>query len=36
MNVEKYNYQEKKQKHVEAKQEAVARIGPGTYINPKV
>ena len=36
MNVEKYNYQEKMQKHVDMKNELVARVGPGAYINPKV
>lgn len=36
MNIEKYNYDEKKTRHVEMKKEMDARVGPGTYINPKV
>lgn len=36
MNVEKYNYQEKMQRHIEIKKDVEARVGPGTYINPKV
>jgi hypothetical protein len=36
MNIEKYNYDEKKQKHVEMKKEIEARVGPGAYINPKL
>jgi hypothetical protein len=36
LNVERFNYEEKKQKHVESKKEAEARIGPGAYINPKL
>lgn len=36
MNIEKYNYEEKKQRHVDIKKEIDARIGPGAYINPKV
>jgi hypothetical protein len=36
MNVEKFNYEEKKQKHIEQKKEAEARVGPGAYINPKL
>jgi Sperm-tail PG-rich repeat len=36
MNIEKYNYEEKKQRHVEIKKDAEARVGPGAYINPKV
>lgn len=35
MNIEKYNYEEKKQRHVDIKKEYDARVGPGTYINPK-
>lgn len=35
MNLEKYNYDEKKQKHIEIKKETEARVGPGAYINPK-
>ena len=35
MNIEKYNYEEKKQRHVEVKKEYEARVGPGAYINPK-
>jgi hypothetical protein len=36
MNIEKYNYEEKKQRHVEVKKEYEARVGPGAYINPKM
>lgn len=36
MNLEKHHYQEKVTKHVEAKKELQAKVGPGTYINPKV
>ena len=36
MNMEKYNYDEKKQKHLEGKKEVEARVGPGAYINPKM
>ena len=36
MNVERYNYEDKKQKHIEMKKDVVARVGPGAYINPKV
>ena len=36
MNMEKYNYVEKKQKHIEAKKDNEARVGPGAYINPKL
>ena len=36
MNMEKYNYDEKKQKHIELKKEAEAKVGPGAYINPKL
>ena len=35
MNVEKYNYEDKKKKHIENRKEQEAKIGPGTYINPK-
>ncbi len=35
MNVERYNYEDKKKKHVEQKKDLQARIGPGAYINPK-
>ena len=33
--MERLNYDEKKQKHIETKKENEARVGPGAYINPK-
>jgi len=36
MNIEKYNYDEKKNRHVEMKKDQEARVGPGAYINPKM
>lgn len=35
MKVEKYNHEDKKKKHIENRKEQEAKIGPGTYINPK-
>ena len=36
MNIERYNYEDKKKKHLDNKKDLEARIGPGSYLNPKV
>lgn len=36
MNFERYNYEDKKSRHLEIKKELVSKVGPGAYINPKV
>jgi hypothetical protein len=36
MNIERYNYEDKKKKHLENKKDIETRIGPGSYVNPKV
>jgi len=33
---ERFNIAEKKSRHIDTKKDAGARVGPGTYINPKV
>lgn len=35
MNVERYNYQEKMQRHIDIKKDTEEKVGPGTYIDPK-
>ena len=35
MNLERYNYEEKVQKHIENKKDVKSRVGPGAYIDPK-
>ena len=36
MNMDRYNYADKKNRHLENKKDIEARIGPGAYINPKL
>jgi hypothetical protein len=36
MNFERYNYEDKRIRHIENKRDIESKIGPGAYINPKL